>query len=144
MNILIGEQQSEYINLEIVDRLYPNSVDYWDGNYLKTVLELEIPAFKSSFVTNIRTFELNRFLDELTNLKVVGSECLLSNVDENINIIGKVNYTGSIDWNCTIIYPAGNGARLKFNINTSSTLVDKLIVTIKDILETWPIIGEMN
>jgi hypothetical protein len=63
-------------------------------------------------------------------------------VDENIHITGKANYMGAIDWNCTIIYPSGDGASLKFNINTSTSIINALISSLTEILEVWPTVGQ--
>jgi hypothetical protein len=143
MNIFIGEQDFNYVSIEVENRLYPDALDYWDGNYLKTIVKVVIPGFKGAFSTSIRTLELKGFLDGLNNInKSINSECLLVNIDENIRLIGKVNYTGSVDWRCVLIYPAGNGACLSFDINTSSSLIDILIASVNNILKEWPIIKE--
>ncbi|MBL4677311.1 MAG: hypothetical protein JKY70_14065 [Mucilaginibacter sp.] len=142
MNIYIGDYQSESFKIDIEGKLYPNAADYWDGNYLKALILFEIPGFSGRFHTNIRTFELGSFLSDLNNINTnLKGECVLSNVDETINVIGKINDLGSMTWHYTLIYPSGDGTIIKFRFTTSFSVINDLTKSIKSILSEWPIIG---
>ncbi|CAH0177447.1 hypothetical protein SRABI27_01760 [Pedobacter sp. Bi27] len=81
MKISINESQSEFVEFEIEGKPYPYADDYWDGNHLKTYINLAIPAFKGAFVTNLQSFELSKFLEELDAIgNMTARECVLSNV----------------------------------------------------------------
>lgn len=49
---------------------------------------------------------------------------------------------GAVDWNCTLTYPSGNVAVIKFIISTEFSVVIKLVNDIKKIVDLWPIVGK--
>lgn len=131
------------IEIDVLYRNYPNSSDYWDGNWVSSKLKIEIPGYTVSFNADLRTDELSNFMNELKlmNKKMKG-KAALSNLDGYLHIEGEMNKLGQIFWTAETCYPAGYGAVLKFEFVSDQSYLERLIKELNDILVAFPVLGK--
>ena len=60
---LLGEETT--IEIDVFYRNYPNSSDYWDGNWVTSKINIKIPGYLVNFDANLRTDELRDFANEI-------------------------------------------------------------------------------
>ena len=86
----VGED-SEYLILTLHGRSLPNSLDYWDGNWLACTAEVTAGAFRGSVDWQLRNEDISRFNDRLaeSNERLVG-EALFDTLDDwfDLRVIG--------------------------------------------------------
>ncbi|TWT09292.1 hypothetical protein [Planomicrobium sp. CPCC 101079] len=137
---IIGENTK--IGIEVFTQSYPESIDYWDGNWLNAKIECEIPGFLAKFSFQLRTDEIKDFADQLTAMdQSREGKAALYNLDGYIEIEGMIDGLGDIQWTAALCYPAGNGASLKFEFRSDQNSLNRLIKEIDEILAVFPVVG---
>jgi hypothetical protein len=136
------EGESSRMEISLLRRSYPDSTDYWDGNWVSSEINISIPGISVSVPFELRTDELIGFLDSLTKVKNgSGNEFEMRTLEDGLYIKGEVELTGSIIWHCRITYPIGDGANLNFRFNSDLNQMESLIQQLKKELITYPVIG---
>ncbi|MFJ7667073.1 hypothetical protein ACIQXI_08185 [Lysinibacillus sp. NPDC097195] len=138
---LIGED-NESVEIEVLTRSYPESTDYWDVNWVVSTINVNIPGYVVKFNADIRTDELQDFLDELNSIKSnLRGKAILKNLDNYINIECVINDKGHLFWTVRTCYPAGYGAVLHVDFKSDQSYLQKLTKELRDILTVFPVIG---
>lgn len=57
------------VEIEVVGRSHPDCLDYWVGNWVISYIQVKIPGFDADFLADLRTAELQRFLEELKSMR---------------------------------------------------------------------------
>ncbi|MFC4322008.1 WapI family immunity protein [Litchfieldia salsa] len=138
---IIGEETRVVIN--ILNRSHPECTDYWDGNWVKAKIDIQIPGYLAKFDLDLRTDELRDFLIGLRIMnKDLKGKAQLNNLDSYIEIECEVTKIGGIVWSVETCYPAGYGAVLKFEFESDQSYLLNLISELEAILVTFPVIGK--
>ncbi len=131
------------IIIKVINRSYPDSTDYWDGNWINSTIKVEIPGYSVRFDATLRTDELLDFLNELKNMrKHMKGKAILKNLDAYIHFEGGMDRLGKIIWTGETCYPAGNGAVLNFEFESDQSFLEGLIRELEEILAWFPVIGK--
>ncbi|MET3698826.1 hypothetical protein SAMN05877753_11061 [Bacillus oleivorans] len=137
---LIGEDTK--IEIEVLGRSHPNTTDYWDGNWLFSKINLNIPGYLAGFPMDLRTDELQDFTNELKKLeKEMVGKAILKNLDGYYHFEGEIDQLGKIKWSAETCYPAGHGAILNFEFKSDQSYLQGLIKELEQILTEFPVIG---
>lgn len=139
---LLGED-NEKVVLEVLSRSHPNSVDFWDGNWIDANIHVDIPGYTVRFVANLRTEELQAFVDELKIMdnKLKG-KAILYNMEEYIQLEGEINHFGQLKWKGETCFPVGDGAVLNFRFTSDQSYLKGIIKELQAILTVFPVIGK--
>lgn len=138
---LIGEETT--IEIDVLDRKYPNSSDYWDANWVTSKINIKIPGYLVNFDAYLRTDELRDFANEIKLMsKLLKGKATLNNLDNYLQIECEMNKTGKIIWTVETCYPAGYGAVLKFKFESDQSFLVELIKETENMLSTFPVIGK--
>lgn len=138
---LFGEE-TERVEIEILTRTHPTSLDFWDGNWIDSNIKVVIPGYSVHFPAHLRTDELRDFLYELKSMnRTLKGSAVLNNLDHYIHIESEINNLGHINWKGETCYPAGYGARLNFEFQSNQSYLHKIIKELEAILEIYPVIG---
>jgi hypothetical protein len=138
---LIGMETK--IELDVLGRSHPHSTDFWDGNWVTTNYEIGIPGYTVSFLGNLRTDEISDFSNDLKSMNQhLRGKAVLSNMDNFLHIVGKMDVLGKITWAVETCYPAGYGATLKFEFEADQSYLMTLIRELDNILKNFPVIGK--
>jgi hypothetical protein len=138
---LLGSETK--IEVEILGRNYPNSIEYWDVNWASSKIKIDIPGYSVRFIANLRTDELSSFVTELKlmnqNLK---GKATLDNMDGYLQFECVIDKLGNINWSGETCYPAGYGAVLTFEFESDQSYLEKLIKELEYIQVAFPVIGK--
>lgn len=133
------------LEIDVLHRNYPASRDYWDANWLASLIHLEIPGYTAHFEADLRTNELKEFADELRDMNEnLKGTATLKNLDDYIHLTGTMNSLGKILWNLETRYPVGIGAQLSCAFESDQSYLRTLIDEIDTVLETFPVIGKLR
>jgi hypothetical protein len=132
------------IAIEVLTQSYPESTDYWEGNWLNAIIESEIPGFVAKFGFQLRTDEIKDFADQLKAMdQQLKGKAALYNLDGYIEIVGTMEESGIVGWSAKLCYPAGNGATLRFEFQSDQTHLQQLIQELDGIISVFPVIGAL-
>ncbi|AVK97392.1 hypothetical protein FCT18_01850 [Lysinibacillus sphaericus] len=142
MKFYILGEKNERIEIEVLIRIYPNSTDYWDANWITSTIKIEIPGYLVQFTADLRTDELRDFLAELTMISSdLSGKAMLLNMEDYIQLECQMNKMGQLLWSGQTCYPVGNGAVLKFEFKSDQSYLQRLVKEVEDILLVFPVIG---
>lgn len=138
---LIGEKT--VIEIDILAREYPNSCDYWDGNWLVSNVKIEIPGYNVNFNASLRADEISEFMKGLMLMhRNLSGEAKLTSLESYIHLEGEIDKLGQIHWFGETCYPAGSGAVLTFEVDSDQSYLKDLIKELEDISYVYPVIGK--
>lgn len=136
---ILGEDTK--IGIAVFTQSYPDSSDYWDGNWLNAKIECEIPGFAAKFGFQLRSDEIKDFTDQL---KVMAHQqkgkAALYNLDGYVEIEGTMDGRNVL-WKAALCYPAGNGASLKFDFRSDQSDLFQTIKELDGVLSIFPVVG---
>ena len=69
VRILIGSVTGDYLAIEPSRREFPDATDYWDGNWLKTYIEIHVGTARRRYEALLRTEEFSGFRRGLTSFR---------------------------------------------------------------------------
>ncbi|WP_110111803.1 hypothetical protein [Bacillus sp. CGMCC 1.16541] len=138
--LLVGEEAK--IEIDLIHRSYPTSMDYWDGNWVDSRIKVEIPGYVAHFDSYLRTDELQDFFSQLKKMNdTLTGKAALHNLDNYIQIEGEMTKTGMIHWTAETCYPAGYGAVLTFEFASDQSYLNELIEQLDELLLAYPVVG---
>ena len=137
---LLGDKTK--IEIDILSREYPNSFDYWDGNWLVSNVKIEIPGYYVDFNASLRTDDIRDFVNELKLMnRNLSGKAMMKNLDSFIHFECEIDRLGQINWSGETCYPAGSGAVLNFTFVSNQSYLHDLIKELDDIIHVFPVIG---
>ncbi|WP_270182274.1 WapI family immunity protein [Alkalihalobacillus sp. CinArs1] len=138
---LLGDKSK--IAIEVLGRKYPDSTDYWDGNWIDSYVLLKIPGYSAKFRANVRTNELLSFLEELKTMnETLKGKAVLENMEDFILLEGRMDALGNVMWSGETCYPMGTGAILNFTFESDQSYLTKLIEELIVVVDKFPVIGK--
>lgn len=141
---MILKAEGRFVEIIILRRSHPESIDFEDGNWLETEIRIDVPGFKGLYGSNLRTDDFARFYADLKKLSTFQSKGIeFSTMEEGIYLKGILNLIGKIQWNGTAKSLYGNSC-LTFIIETDYSSIDDLLRQVQDVLNDYPVIGTFN
>ena len=138
---LLGEKTK--VEIDVLAREYPNSSDYWDGNWVISNVKVEIPGYYVDFNASLRTDDIRDFVNDLKSMnRYLTGKAILKNLESFIHFEGEMDKLGHIDWSGETCYPAGSGTVLTFEFVSNQSYLEDLIKELEDITYVYPVIGE--
>lgn len=135
-----GEQGN--IVVDIKRRNYPDSDDYWDGNWLNANITVTVPGYHASFNSDLRAEEIRSFLNDLTHMnQSLNGHAKFHSMEEMIQFDGQINKVGQIEWKGRTTYPAGTGTTLSFNLFSDQSFLTDLICELEAVVNEFPMEG---
>jgi hypothetical protein len=129
----------EGLQIWIHSRQFPDSEDYWDGNWLNVTVHCG--ASGASVFTNgsiIHLPELERWLSQIESLLTSsGGEANLECIEPNLSVGLKANSLGHIAMEVSIT-PDHMTQRHRFEYQIDQSYLPALVRQLKAILETHP------
>lgn len=137
--IRIGGETVDRLTLTIHGRQFPDSADYWDGNWLTCDVDVAVGAFQGAFGAVIRNEDFSRFLRELRPLYE--------------QLVGRATLEALTGWLCLDFVGDGRGqirveGHLSDNCNTLNLRLDldqsdlkPLIGRLEEIRLAYPVVG---
>jgi hypothetical protein len=105
-------------------------------------IEAEIPGYKASFPSQLRTDEFRSFMVDLKEIdRYLTGTATFRSMESYIDLDCKIDNTGHLEWNCETSYPPGIGATLHFSFTSDQSCLPPLIKELELLLENYPVIG---
>ncbi len=137
---LLGEKTK--VEIDVLAREYPNSSDYWDGNWVLSNVKVYIPGYYVDFNASLRTDDIRDFFTDLKAMnRNLAGKAILKNLDSFIHLEGEMDKLGHIKWSGETCYPAGSGAVLTFEFTSNQSYLEDLIKELEKITYEYSVIG---
>jgi hypothetical protein len=138
----IGGSDSEFLSVNITGRSRAGSSDYWDGNWLNAVIEIDAGGFRGLYGAYLRAEELREFREGLARLysfdiKETKFETMEGQLDINVRGDGLGHFTAE----CVAVDQAGTGNRLSFTLSFDQTDIPAILRGLDSLVEEFPVRG---
>ncbi|CAG5067308.1 hypothetical protein DYBT9623_00028 [Dyadobacter sp. CECT 9623] len=132
------------LQVDILRRSYPNSLDYWDGNWLRSEITIKTSGLNCFYSTNLRADDFLKFSEGIKNLitSLIG-EVEFQTMEEGLYLKGQLEATGNIKWDVLAKTEPG-GISLSFIMLTDNASIDELLKDIQNTLSNYPVIGGIS
>ena len=60
-SLVVGSVDADHLAIVLYDRSYPDSMDYWDGNWVRSILRVRAGGFTAHVTAQLLTDEIHRF-----------------------------------------------------------------------------------
>lgn len=118
------------------------ATDYWDGNWVRASVEIEVGGFRGSVGGDVRTDELVRFHDQLAKLqKALNGTAEFSTMEGWLSIRAEGNGRGHIVFRCGIYNEPGGEDVFRCTLATDQTFTRSTVAELADAIAALPIIG---
>ena len=133
------------IKVEVMERLYPESIGAWEGDWVKAAIAVEIPGYSANFLADLRTEEFKEFRDQLAamNQELEGTASLIS-IENAIEAKAVMDSLGGIYWEVSTRYPISTGAVLTFAFGSDQSYLNPLIKELDEVLKEFPVLEHQN
>ena len=133
----------EFASFAFNGRTHPDCADYWDGNWVRTLLEVKVGGFRARINENLRVEEIISFLDEVkllyqANNGVASFQTMEGWIDLRMEADGK----GHIKCNAVVVDDPGIGNRLSFALHLDQTFLPPIIASLDAFATEYPLIGK--
>jgi len=141
--VRIGQRDSDHIILEILRRQYPESNDFWDGNWLVAHVEIRGGGVRGRFETEIRTEEIAEFLAALARLeRTPDATAGLKPIEPTISIeIARDKGEGYVA-RCEAGRASASPRPPSFSIRFGSEELPRLVRELDEIMREYPVVGK--
>lgn len=141
IEFILGKETSEFLQILVDNFAYPDSTDFWDGNWINTRIKIKVGGFTGDYKAQLRNVDFLDFKNGLARLydKLDGYanfNCL----EDYLQIKIKGDGLGHFSADCLANdNPGIYGHELKFSIDFDQTEIQSLTKMIDDILIRFPI-----
>lgn len=142
--VTIGLPDSEYLVIYVINREYPQSSDYWDGNWVKSIINVSIGGFTGKVKASLRSEEFVEFMNELSKLyEKISGQAHFTTMEQWLSITVIGDGLGHFEAQCKLSdnAPAGGGNTLYFTLHFDQTFVPGIIADLNRIITAFPVIG---
>jgi len=138
---MIIKADGRYIEITILHRTHPESIDFEDANWLDAQIKIEVPGFNGLYGTYLRANDFEQFREDLEKIIMYQSDKIeFSTMEEGIYLKGLLNATGNIKWK-GVAKSSWGGSCLTFEIESDYSSINSLLNQAKEILREFPIMG---
>lgn len=141
IKFILGKETSEYLQILLDNFAYPDSTDFWDGNWINTKIELNVGGFTGDYSAQLRNVVFLDFKNGLERLHdKLDGYADFNCPEEYLQIKIKGDGLGHFSADCVANdNPGIYGHELKFSIDFDQTEIRSLTKMIDDILTEFPI-----
>ena len=145
---ILGKETSEYLQILVYDFSYPNSTDFWDGNWINTRIKIKVTGFIGDYEAQLRNVDFLDFKNELERLyNNLDGYANFNCLEDYLQIKIKGDGLGHFFAECIAIdNPGIYRHELKFTLEFDQTEIHGMTKMIDDLLNEFPIkdIGQIQ
>lgn len=131
------------LEIKILKRSNSETEDYWDANWLESEIRIDVPGFNALYGTNLRVDDLQRFYEGLTALQNSSvKEAEFTTMEEGLYLHCELALNGNI--NCKGKANNDTGNSLDFNLQTDLASLDDFVDELKAVLQSYPLVGNLE
>jgi len=141
IGFILGKENSDYLQILVDNYAYPDSNDFWDGNWINVRIVIRVGAFNGSYKAQLRNVDFLDFNNELKNLYqnldgFANFHCL----EDYLQIKIKGDSLGHFSADCIATdNPGIYGNKLEFTLEFDQTEIHSMTKMIDDLLNEFPI-----
>lgn len=142
-SVIIGSPDSEYLIIHVKNREYPLSSDYWDGNWVKSIINVSAGGFTGKVRASLRSEEFVEFMNELSMLyKELSGQAHFTTMEKWLSITVVGDGLGHFEAQCKLSdnAPAGGGNTLYFTLHFDQTFIPGMLDGLNRIVTAFPVI----
>jgi hypothetical protein len=143
VEVILGDSERERIKLTVLGRSHPSCTDYWDGNWLRTDVAVQVGGFSGRYVADLRAEEFRSFKDEVNNLySALDGEAAFTTMEGQVSLLLRGDGLGHVSVKAELLDAAGIGNRLHCEFGVDQTYLPALIDSLEAIDAAWPVLGQ--
>jgi hypothetical protein len=141
-SLVVGSLDGEHVALRVFGRTWPAATDYWDGNWVRTAIEVRVGGFTAEVSADLRTDELHRFADGLRSLNEnLSGTAALQSLETWIDLSVECQPNGHLRIKGAIRDEPGRGNLLAFELHHfDQTYLSGWLAQLDAIDEEFPIL----
>ena len=143
----IGGEEREFLLVQAISRERPQSLDFWDGNWLDARVHVSAGAFAGGYRASLRSDEFAHFLSGLRLIYTsLGTEipsyvAEFAAMEDQLSIVVRGDGLGNFVAHCIAIDELGTGNRLEFDLAFDQTYIPAILTGLESVLEAFPVLG---
>lgn len=141
-SVTVGCIESDHVRIRVLARERPDDHDYWDGNWLRSVVEVRAGSFRGTFSATLRTDEFDGFLKQIEVMhNHVTGEARFVSTENWLSILLKCDRTGKVSLSCEARDTAAE-AVLAFSGALDQTYLQGIITELRELLRQYSVLGK--
>lgn len=129
------------VTIDVQGRTHPDARLPCDREWVRTRVKVVLPGYRVFFDGDMRTCELPPFLSDLKRMnESLRGSAELTTLEEFLELRGKMDELGHIEWSGRIRYPVGIGATLTFEFRGDQSYLPELISELEGLCKAFPAI----
>ncbi|WP_205673068.1 WapI family immunity protein [Amycolatopsis nivea] len=139
--VAIGAAHGDRLVIDVLGRMHAGAVDFWDGNWLFSPVDLVVGGFSARVPAGLRAEELRSFREQLAKAYAdFGGVARLTSMEEWLDLTVTVAKSGRVEVEGTAI--DGRGNRLSFRIGElDQAELPAIIDGLASIETEFPVLG---
>lgn len=139
--LLIGTKDADYISIPILQREFPESHDFLDGNWLDCSINFHISAFNGEFECRLRAEEFQTFYDDVCKLdETLIGIAEFSTMEEQVELVLEGDGKGHVAVKGFLMDPRREN-RLEYRFNIDQTYLEGLRRELHRLVEHYEVRG---
>jgi hypothetical protein len=138
----IGRPDDDHVIIGPTRREFPDSPDFWDGNWFYATVRISAGAFDGEYEALLRTTDFVSFRDALKQLhQVLRGHASFETIEDWITIRIEGDGRGHFDAECEAKDAPGIANRLMFTLAFDQTDIPDMLKSLNAICESFPVVG---
>lgn len=141
--LLIGSRDAEHVALKVLRRERANDTDFWDGNWVITLISLRVGGFSGRVTANLRMDPFHRLNEGLKFIRdnLFGT-AVLESMEDWISLEIKCDSTGGLSVSGELGDEAAVGNRLSFELpDKDQSYLGQWISELDAMEHEYPVVG---
>ena len=132
-----------YVRISVAGYQHPSQTDFWDGNWLISLITVEVGGFSAKLGASLRLDEFESFLAELSRLdETVSGKATFTTMESQLSLELEADRLGHISVMGRVTDPIGGSNHLVFRIpDFDQSYLPILLGEIRELLSALPIRG---
>lgn len=140
--IVIGSEDSEHVAIALTRLEFPESTDYWDGNWVYATVRIRVGAFRSEYEALLRTDEIARLRSGIAELHAeLKGTASFESMEEWLRMTVDGDGRGHFVAKCDARDQPGTGNMLRFELRFDQTELPPILASLDAALAAFPVKG---
>jgi hypothetical protein len=143
-SLILGSADADHLSITLVARAHPEATDYWDGNWVRSILDVRAGGFTAHVTANLRADEIHRFAQGLKSISDnLSGTAVLQAMEDWITLSITCNPKGTLDVSGEVTDQPGVGNRLSFELHGfDQTHMSTWVAQLATAESRFPVIGD--
>ena len=149
--IAIRCEGSDFLTINILGRSHPACPDFWDGNWVRAVVEVSAGGFRGEVSGDLRAEELAAFAEQLARLQeTLRGEAAFETMEGWLSIRAIGDGRGHVEFACvvrdlaSISNTVATGNTLECVLATDQTFTRSTVAELIAVVQEFPVVGSAD